>query len=355
MADTTSSFASNPVSELNSWNRSVLKANSTDMVSGGINRIKQHIANIKGNVDGCKRSSDEDKTKCIKAIDDGRNKKRQKFLFEEELRQEVVIEEGEMEEDGSSHETRRKKRFLGPIDRYASAIDPDSSLDGSKKMKQQNINDSLFKERTHNVHQYLVRWVYKGSLPSHAIENDSFKRFVKVVGQFGPGYKPPTQYQLREPLLKKEVERTKGLLKRQEEEWAKNGCSIITDAWSDRKRRSIMNLCVNCAEETTFLSSKEASDESHTGKYMFEYVDKCIEEIGPHNVVQVVTDNVSNNMAAGDLSKLKRPTIFWTSCATHTINLMLQGISTQPKFKNVIDKSQRVSPSTFMHITRLCT
>ena len=259
MASTTSSSASNPVPELSSQNRSVLKANSTDIgweyavkayptnpdrlkcllcnkvVSGGINRIKQHIANIKGNVDGCKKSSDEDKAKCIKAIEDGRNKKRQKFLFEKELRQEVVIEEDEMEEDGSSHETRRQKHFLGPMDRYASSIDPDSSLDGSKKMKQHNANDSLFKKRTHNVHQYLARWVYEAGLPFHTIENDSFKRFVEAVGQFGPGYKPPTQYQLREPLLKEEVERTKGLLKRQEEEWAKNGCSIMTDAWSDQK------------------------------------------------------------------------------------------------------------------------
>ena len=94
---------------------------------------------------------------------------------------------------------------------------------------------------------------------------------MEAVGQYGPGYRPPTQYQLREPLLKEEVERTKGLLKKQEEEWALNGCSVMTDAWTDRKRRSIMNLCVNCKEVTIFLSSKEASDEAHTGEYIFEY------------------------------------------------------------------------------------
>jgi hypothetical protein len=49
------------------------------------------------------------------------------------------------------------------------------------------------------------------------------------------------------------------------------------------------------------------------------------EEVGPENVVQVVTDNASNNMGASKLLKDKRPTIFWTSCATHTINLMLEG------------------------------
>ena len=53
---------------------------------------------------------------------------------------------------------------------------------------------------------------------------------MEAVGQFGPGFKLPTQYQLRELLLKVKVERTKQLLKKHEEEWAKNGCSIMTDA-----------------------------------------------------------------------------------------------------------------------------
>ena len=92
-----------------------------------------------------------------------------------------------------------------------------------------------------------------------------------------------------------------------------NGCSIMTDAWSDRKRRSIMNLCVNCKLGTTFLSSKEASDHAHTCQYIFDYVNKCIKEIGHENVVQIVTHNVTNNMTIANLLALERPKIFWIS------------------------------------------
>jgi hypothetical protein len=38
------------------------------------------------------------------------------------------------------------------------------------------------------------------------------------------------------------------------------------------------------------------SDVSHTSEVIFNLVDKAIEEIGPENVVQVVTDNASNNI-----------------------------------------------------------
>ena len=48
--------------------------------------------------------------------------------------------------------------------------------------------------------------------------------------------------------------------------------------------------------------------------------------VGADNVVQVVTDNASNNMGAKGMLKIKRPKIFWTSCATHTINLMVEAI-----------------------------
>jgi hypothetical protein len=55
----------------------------------------------------------------------------------------------------------------------------------------------------------------------------------------------------------------------QEKVWAKNGCSIRTDASIDQKRRSIINLCVNCSIGTSFLESKEASSESHTSEIIF--------------------------------------------------------------------------------------
>ncbi|GKB74361.1 uncharacterized protein Tco_0935773 [Tanacetum coccineum] len=75
----------------------------------------------------------------------------------------------------------------------------------------------------------------------------------------------------------------------------------------------------------------------------------CIEEVGPENVVQVVTDNASNNMGASMLLKAKRPTIFWTSCATHTINLMLEAIGGLPRYKKILDQAKRLTIFIYAH------
>ncbi|XP_076931764.1 uncharacterized protein LOC143597027 [Bidens hawaiensis] len=123
----------------------------------------------------------------------------------------------------------------------------------------------------------------------------------------------------------------------------------MTDAWTDRTRRSIMNLCVNSKLGTVFLSSKECLNEAHTSENIFEYVDKCIEEVGPENVVQVVTDNASNNMGASKLLKVKRPTVFWISCATHTINLMLEAIGGLPRYKKTIDEAKKLTVFIYSH------
>lgn len=191
------------------------------------------------------------------------------------------------------------------------------------------------------------------AIPFNARDNDVFKQVCEAIGQFGPGLEPPSQYDLRERLLEEEYARTKSLLQEREAEKVKNGCSIMTDAWSDRKRRSIMNLCTNCADGTSFVNSKEMSDVSHTSEVLFELVDKAIEDIGLDDVVQVVTDNASNNMGAKKLLLEKRPHMFWTSCATHTINLILQGISNMPRFKKVIDQAKAFTIFIYGHTRTL--
>jgi hypothetical protein len=195
--------------------------------------------------------------------------------------------------------------------------------------------------------------VVLAAIPFNACDNDEFKQMCEAIGQFGPGLEPPCQDALRERLLEEEYERVKSLLQEREDEKIKNGCSIMTDAWSDRKRRSIMNLCTNCADGTSFISSKEMSDVSHTSEVIFDLVDKAIEDMGPNNVVQVVTDNASNNLGAKKLLEEKRPHIFWTSCAAHTINLMLQGIGNMPRFKKVVDQAKAFTIFVYCHTRTL--
>ncbi|CAA7018074.1 unnamed protein product [Microthlaspi erraticum] len=106
-----------------------------------------------------------------------------------------------------------------------------------------------------------------------------------------------------------------------------------------------MNLCVNSRGGTCYLSSKDSSKDSHIGEYIFKYIDNFIEEVEALKVVQVVTDNATNNVVAVKFLKVKRPNIFWSGCAAHTMDLMLGGISKLPGIAKLIDQAKSLTIS----------
>ncbi|XP_075515497.1 uncharacterized protein LOC142550147 [Primulina tabacum] len=133
----------------------------------------------------------------------------------------------------------------------------------------------------------------------NAVKYDSFKPMIEAIGQYGPGMKPPSYHEVREPLLKEEINHTKLILKQNEEEMAKKGCTLMADGWRDRNGRSLINFLVNTPKDNMFIESVDASSYSHTCEKMFELLDKFVQKVGADNIVQVVTDSASNNVYAG--------------------------------------------------------
>ncbi|XP_019184244.1 PREDICTED: uncharacterized protein LOC109179128 [Ipomoea nil] len=330
------------------------------VMSGGVYRIKEHIAGISGNVSKCPIASKEDQIKCRDALIMAKNKKKNKRAEELNIRAEVNIGSHESLSNTPTNSTdvdelqqseqMRPPRPIGLMDKFANQINPEISLSSRRGPAQQRIIEAFDKERVNRVKEYICRWAYEAAVPFHVIEKDSFKLMIEAAGQFGPGAQTPNRYELSETYLKKEVDRVRDSLKEHEALWKENGCSIMTDAWTDRKRRSVMNLCVNSRLGTVFLSSKECSSEAHTSQFIFdEYVEHGIEQVGVDNVVQIITDNAANNMGAAKLLKEKRPRLFWTCCATHSINLMLESIAGLPRFKKVLDQAKRLTIFIYAH------
>ncbi|KAL1827450.1 hypothetical protein ACET3Z_005862 [Daucus carota] len=151
-------------------NRKVKCKLCNKVVTGGVFRLKQHVARIKGNVSSCEKSTLIDQLKCKQALKEVKRSKDKKRKALEENRMEVNIMESKeadcVEIDGVS----RQVRTVGPIDQFARAIS------SSEKKRQQNINETLFKSRTNEVHTYLARWVYESGVSFNSINNDSFRR-----------------------------------------------------------------------------------------------------------------------------------------------------------------------------------
>ncbi|KAL0456378.1 UNVERIFIED_CONTAM: hypothetical protein Slati_0977000 [Sesamum latifolium] len=77
--------------------------------------------------------------------------------------------------------------------------------------------------------------------------------------------------------------------------------------------------------------------------YPIRKSEKVVEEIGEQNIVQVVTDNESSFRAAGEMLMQKRKHLFWSPCAAHCIDLMLEDIGKMKSVKATIDEAKRIT------------
>ncbi|XP_043703201.1 uncharacterized protein LOC122653288 [Telopea speciosissima] len=196
-------------------------------------------------------------------------------------------------------------------------------------------------EERDKLRSYFARWAFESGVPFNALKLRSFEELVEAIGQYGPGFKPPSFHDYRVPLLKSEKEKVDEIKKKHKISWRK-GCTLMSDGWTDRKGRHLINFLVNCTEGTFFWGSVDASSQIQDAKMLFELLDSRIEEIGEENVVQVVTDNASNYVAAGRLLMEKRKKLYWTPCATHCLDLMMEEIGNIKIYKSVILKGRKI-------------
>ncbi|KAL3334300.1 hypothetical protein AABB24_030834 [Solanum stoloniferum] len=218
---------------------------------------------------------------------------------------------------GGASSTARK----GPMNLYF----PQKSTQKGGFEKGGGIDETKKILRERAVSAFAI-WMYDAGLPFNCVNHKSFNKFIETVGQHGPGMKPPTFHEVRVTHLKKEVEKVEKIVDEHKVQWTKFGCSIMMDKWTARNGKMIINILVNSPIGSVFLGSVDASNESTDSTKMYKLFESTIERIGAENVVQIVTDNASENVKAGSMMMGAYPHIYWTPCAAHCINLMFGDI-----------------------------
>jgi hypothetical protein len=121
----------------------------------------------------------------------------------------------------------------------------------------------------------------------------------------------------------------------------------MSDGWTDKRGRHLINFLVSNLEGTYFLESVDASSELQDNAMLAGLLEERIESIGKDKVVQIITDNGANYKATCKLLMERIPTLFWSPCTTHCLDLMLKGIGNLKDFKKSIARARRVT--TFIY------
>ncbi|WOH04149.1 hypothetical protein DCAR_0623557 [Daucus carota subsp. sativus] len=342
-------------------NKNVVQCNLCKKnVCSGVRRLKQHLAGGYPDVAMCLKTTTAIQKEMKEYIDKVAKKP---VTMDDDMNvddDEVPVQAASTAASNmrSQEETtsKRKNVFQIPATKSAKSISsmirktPEEVVEErhNKGPSQTTIeNCTKSEEEKDRVKMHIANFFYECGIPFNAANSRSYEIMVESIGQFGPGLKPPSYHELRVPLLEKAKKETDKLRERHEKAWRQYGCTLMSDRWSDKRGRHLINFLVNSPEGTFFLKSVDVSSEIQDAVMLANLFEKQIDEIGRDIVVQVVTDNGANFKAAGGLLCRRIPTLYWTPCAAHCLDLMLEDIAKLKEFDSTITHGRNIT--TFVY------
>ncbi|XXG80381.1 hypothetical protein AAC387_Pa09g1268 [Persea americana] len=347
------------------------------VVSGGINRFKQHLARIPGEVAYCKKAPEEVYLKIKENMKWHRTGRRGRRPEGKEIAAFYMHSENDDDDDEEELMNGRSKEKLAIDDKSlitssGKAIkkrlrgrSPGSGTSGFEAPLKRSKLDSVFamtpksqtpssykqvklktgadKKTRREVISAICKFFYHAAVPFTVAGSPYFQKMLDLVGQYGQGLKGPSSRLISGRYLQEEIATIKDYQMEFKASWATTGCTIMADSWKDVQGRTLINFLVSCPRGVYFVFSADASDIIEDAPNLFKLLDKVVEEVGEENVVQVITENTASYKAAGKMLEEKRRNLFWTPCAAYCIDKMLEDFMKIKWVRECMEKGQKIS------------
>ncbi|KAG6667853.1 uncharacterized protein LOC122316952 [Carya illinoinensis] len=323
------------------------------IVSGGINRFKQHLARIPGEVAPCRHAPEDVYLTIKENMKWHRTGRRHRQTDTSELSAFFMLtdneNEGNEKDDVALHQLSKEslidgdRRFGKDSRRAIKGMSPSSGSEPSYKRsrldslflktpktqtpqsyKQVKVNTGSNKKLGNEITSAICKFFYYAGIPLQAADSIYFHKMLELAGQHAQSLICPPNQLISDRVLQEELATIKNYLVEYKASWAITGCSIMADSWKDTQGRTLINFLASCPHSVYFVTSVDATDVVEDASSLFKLMDKVVEEIGEENIVQVITENTPSYKAAGKMLEEKRRNLFWTPCATSCIDRMLE-------------------------------
>ncbi|XP_010247484.1 PREDICTED: uncharacterized protein LOC104590486 isoform X2 [Nelumbo nucifera] len=332
------------------------------ILGGGISRLKQHLAGERGNIAPCEKVPDDVKAQMqqhlgFKVLEKLKRQKESQtiktplisYIHDREegnydegqrspkgtsARGSIGRKRGKEGEEGTSGRRKRHKKQLTPTTAPAQPL--------------MHLNFAS-QESMDQADMAVAKFMYDAGIPFSAANSFYFQLMADAIAAVGPGYKMPSYHSLRGKLLNKTVQETGELCQELKRSWEVTGCSVLVDRWTDRTDRTVLNFFAYCPKGTMFLRSVDATETTKSSEALLDLFDSIVQDVGPKNIVHFVTDTTPNYKAAGKALMNKYKTFFWSACAAHCIDLMLEEFGKMDQVKEVLARAKRISQFIYNH------
>eukprot|EP00253_Pinus_taeda_P023589 PITA_23589 len=176
---------------------------------------------------------------------------------------------------------------------------------------QPGIKSLVKKKEKQEADRVMGSCLFLSDLPLSITKTNPFwQPMCDAIVVVGPRYKSATYEKLRGSIIRVEKQDINSRLAELKKTWEVIGCTVMSDGWIDRKGRTLLN----------FL-----------------------------NVVQVITDNAANYVSAGKMLMERHHTLFWTPCAAHCLDLLLEDMGKLSFIKEAVDMARSVPKFIYNH------
>jgi hypothetical protein len=177
--------------------------------------------------------------------------------------------------------------FIGPsASPHASAFSPSSSPRTLSKFLDQGCRD--------DVDAKVYRVLFACGIPFNVLCSPYWHEMVQAINGAPKGYRSPGYDKARTLGLDNKRAKIQGALGKFTNEWNINGVSIVSDGWINVKGKPLIDILGVSKSGAIFLSAHDYSDRYKTRIIIVDALLKTIQEIGPYNVIQVITANATN-------------------------------------------------------------
>ena len=187
-----------------------------------------------------------------------------------------------------------------------------------KRRKSSNIESAFNIEDMNHLRAEIARMFYSTSLSFHLARNPYFVSSYSFAANCNlSGFLPPSYNALRTSLLQQERSHIERLLQPIKSLWSLKGVTLVADGWTDAQRRPLINFMAISEEGPMFLKAIDGAQEYKDKHYTRDLLKDVIKEVGPQNVVQVITDNAPVFKAAGLLIEAEFPHFLDPLCGSY--------------------------------------
>ena len=148
------------------------------------------------------------------------------------------------------------------------------------------------------ANQEIARTVINCNLSFNVLKAKQWH--VHAIARVGPyfgDWHGITYNEMRTKGIDEERARINDKLQPVRDGWAKYRCSILSDGWSDRKKRRIMNILVSCTIGTYFLRAVDTGKKGQrtSGEVIFRHIRQAIIEVSTCIMLYHLTCNMNHD------------------------------------------------------------